>query len=86
VSAVIAWEFHRDRLADSLRLLRQRHQDATDYDRILADRAAASLEALDALLEPSAGELVRAGWTTDDALARVDQHVTQLRQRMGGKP
>lgn len=47
------WEFHRDRLTDTFGRLLRRHPDADDYDRILLDRAVASLLSIDALLEPT---------------------------------
>jgi hypothetical protein len=82
----VAWEHHRDRLAAALRVLRRRRPDEFDFDRIQADRAAAALDALDRLFEPTAGELVAAGHDVDEALALVDRHVAALHKRMGGKP
>jgi hypothetical protein len=81
----VAWRYQRDRLADALGRLRRRHVDASSYDRILADQAAASLDALDALLEPCAADLVRAGWEVDAALVHVDRHRDELYGRMGGR-
>ena len=81
-----AWEFQRDRLADAVGRLRRRHPDPADYDRILADRAAASLDVLDALFEPCAGELVAAGLDVDRALELVDRHRDRLHSKLGGKP
>jgi hypothetical protein len=81
----LAWEHQRDRLADALGRLRRRH-DVYEYDRILADQAAASLDALDALLEPCVADLVRAGFDVDDALDLADRHVARLHARMGGRP
>lgn len=85
VSAVLAWEHHRDRLADALGRLRRRY-DVDEYDHILADRAAASLVSIDALVAPTAADLVRAGWAVDQALEEVDRHYAQLARRMGGPP
>ncbi len=84
MSAVLAWEHHRDRIAGAVRLLRCRHEP-DEYDRILADRIAASLDSLDAMFEPTAGELVAEGFEVDRALELVDRHVDELRARMGGK-
>lgn len=83
--SVLAWEHQRDRLADALGRLRRRHE-ADEYDRILADRAAASLDSIVALFEPTAADLVAAGWEVDEALEVVDRHVAELHRRMGGKP
>lgn len=82
---VLAWNFQRDRLADSLGRLRRRHEP-DEYERILADRAASALDAIDAFLEPTAAELVRDGWNIDAALERVDRHRARLYHRMGGRP
>ncbi len=85
MSAVLAWEAHRDTIAGAVRLLRRRH-DADSYDHVLADRIAASLDSLDAMFEPCAAELVAEGFEVDEALALVDRHADELRSRMGGKP
>jgi hypothetical protein len=82
--AALAWEYHRDRLADALGRLRRRC--GAGYERILADEAAASLDALDALMEPCAADLVRAGFDVDVALDLVDRHVARLHARIGGRP
>jgi hypothetical protein len=85
VTAALAWECQRDRLADTLGRLRRRlAQD--ELSCFLVDRAAFSLEALDGLLEPTAGDLVRAGWDVDDALEVVDRHSRRLRSSMGCRP
>ncbi len=85
MSAVVAWESHRDRIAGAVRLLRRRHE-ADEYDRLLADRIAGSLDALDAMFEPTAGEMVAHGLDVDAALESVDRHRDALYSRMGGKP
>ncbi len=83
--SVAAWDHHRDQIAGAVRLLRRRHEvDA--YDHVLACRIAASLDSLDAMFEPTAGELVAEGFEVDEALAIVDRHADELRSRMGGKP
>ena len=79
MSAVLAWEHHRDRMAATIRTLRRRNYSG-------ADNLAASLDSLDAMFEPTAGELVRAGLDVDKALAIVDRHAAALHHRMGGKP
>ena len=79
MSAVLAWEFHRDRLANTIRTLRRRNYSG-------ADNLAASLDSLDALFEPTAGELVAGGYDVDEALELVDAHAAELYRRMGGKP
>jgi hypothetical protein len=84
VSAVTAWRYQRDGLADALGRLRRRHPKG--YDRVLVDRAVASLDVLDALLEPTAAELVTAGWDVDVALEYVDRHRAALCARVGGGP
>jgi hypothetical protein len=83
---VLAWEHQRDQLVDVVRRLRVRHPAADSYDRLLADRAAASVAALDSLFEPTAADLVRRGRSVDEALDQVDAHVEALYARMGGKP
>ena len=85
MSAVLAWQHHRDRLADALGRLRNRLQD-DELGLFLADRAAASLDALDALFEPTAGDLVAEGFEVERALDLVDRHVAELHSRMGGRP
>ena len=77
---------HLDRAADAVGRLRRRHPDPDDYDRILLDRAAASLDAIDAMLQPCAEELVAADWDVDEALEAVDRHSGELHGRLGGKP
>jgi hypothetical protein len=79
MSAAMAWEHHRDRLANTIRTLRRRNYSG-------ADNLAASLDSIDALLEPTAGDLVRTGWDVDEALKFVDRHVRELHSRMGGRP
>ncbi len=79
MSAVLAWEYHRDRLAATIRTLRRRNYSG-------ADNLAASLDSLDAMFEPTAAELVAAGWDVGAALERTDRHAAALHKRMGGRP
>jgi hypothetical protein len=52
----------------------------------LADRLACHVLTLDAMLRPTAADLVRAGFEVDQALEHVDRHVARLHSRMGGRP
>ena len=81
-----AYEHQRNEAANAVRILRRRRPDEFDFDRIQADKVAKALEAIDALLEPTAGDLVRAGWDVDEALEYADTHAEALRRRMGGQP
>jgi hypothetical protein len=83
---LVAWAHQRDRIADSISRLRRRHPDPLSYDRLLADRIAASLDSLDAMLEPTAADLVGAGFDVDEALGHVDRQRDRLYARMGGTP
>jgi hypothetical protein len=79
-------EMQRDRIAETIGRLRRRHPESDEYDRILADRIAASLDSLDAMLEPCAAELIRAGLSVEEALAQVDRRREALYRQMGGAP
>lgn len=60
-----------DVLADTVGRLR-RHTPEGAYAEHLLDRASVAVDALDAILRPTAGELVRAGLTPPQAVERVD--------------
>ncbi len=81
----LAWDHHYGRAVEAVGRLRRRHPDPDDYTRILLDRIAASLDGLDALLEPCAADLVAEGLGVDEALQIIDRHVDELCSRMGGK-
>jgi hypothetical protein len=66
-----------DVLADSIGRLR-RHVEG-DYTQHLLDRASLAVEALDAILRPTAAEFVRAGLPPAAALAEVDTQARKLR-------
>ena len=86
LSAVLAWEHQFGRAVDAVGRLRRRLPDPADYDRIMLDRLARSLDSLDAMFEPCAADLVREGFEVDEALKIVDRHAAELHRRMGGRP
>ncbi len=81
-----AYEHQRNEAANAVRILRRRRPDGFDFDRIQADKVARALEVIEALLEPTAGDLVAVGWEVDEALEYADAHAAELHRRMGGKP
>ena len=79
MSTDLAWEYHRDRLANTIRTLRRRNYSG-------ADNLAASLDSLDAIFEPTAADLVCERFDVEEALEIIDGHAAELHSRMGGKP
>jgi hypothetical protein len=54
-----------------------------DYSVHLVERVGDRVECLDALVQPTAGELVRDGLPVDEALGRVDARAAELRRLLG---
>ncbi len=79
-----AWKHYRNELANEIRI--QLRYSTVPKVRTSADRCAGLLDSIDAMLEPSAGDLVQAGYEVDEALEIVDRHTAELHKRMGGKP
>ena len=84
--SALAWDHQFGRAVDAVGRLRSRHSDPDDYDRILLDRLAASLAALDGFFEPCAADLIRQGFGVEDAVATVDRHSDELYSKLGGRP
>jgi len=80
-----AYTYQREELARDIGRLRRRlSRDGYD-DAHLVDRIAHRVECLDSLFQPTAGELVRAGFEIDDALRIVDDETARLRSLLGVK-
>lgn len=73
---------HVGRIAADVGRLRRRFA-ANDYDAFLFDRLAACVDAVDAMLRPTASDLVSAGVSVDAALRTVDERAMQLRSLSG---
>lgn len=73
-----------DRLAGDVGRARRR-VDAESSLMFTIDRVAGGLELLDAMLRPSAGELVRRGMPVDDAIELVDRRAGTLAGLLGKK-
>ena len=69
---------HLDGAAGHLGRLHKR-----DPDNWIIEEAANHLEWLDALLQPTAADLVRGGYEPALALRAVDRHVDRLRRKLG---
>lgn len=67
-----------DTLADSVGRLRRRTVE-DEYAAHLLERASLAVHALDAILRPTAAELVQAGLTPDQAITEVDASAHKLR-------
>jgi hypothetical protein len=70
-------------LADDVGRLRRRLPPDTLYTGWLVERLGDHVDVLDAMLRPTAGELVAAGVPVKEALHQVDQDRARLRQRLG---
>jgi hypothetical protein len=79
--SVPAFLFQVEEAARDISRLRRRV--TSDYDSHLVERLADRVEALDAVIWPTAGELVRDGLPVDNALARVDARAFELRRLLG---
>lgn len=66
-----------DVLADTVGRLRRRNED--EYAEVLLERASFAVDALDAMLRPTAAELVRLGVQPPQALEHVDGQARKLR-------
>ena len=70
----------------ALDLARLGRRVGDDYSVHLIERVGDRVECLDLLVQPTAGELVRAGVSVDEALARVDSRAAELRRLLGRSP
>jgi hypothetical protein len=68
-------------MADDLGRLRR-----AGVENYALERLGNSLETLDAMLRPSAGQLYRRGWSVREALAVVDGERADLRRRLCVEP
>ena len=71
-----------DSLAADLGRLRRRLEPGS-YAADLAERIAGHVDSLDAMLAPTAAELVKAGVSVEDALEAVDGRSHALRRMLG---
>jgi hypothetical protein len=75
------------KLAEDVGRLRRRVRDERrdgSYFAFLGDRVADHIDALDAMLEPTAAEWVAAGLSVEHALETVDERVRTLQSLLGG--
>lgn len=70
-----------DELATDVGRLQRRCEPETSLAH-LAHRLAVGVDLLDAMLQPSASELVAAGADVDEALELVDRRAREIRQRL----